>query len=779
MNESATLMNASILKNSFINNEDSPTSKGQQVPCSKSIASSGKPSLKEWDCALSSSFKGKKKESISKLVSLASDYIGPVWPLKNSIASNPLLGLEDKNFWMALAEYNALFSNSKSFSRTEEIVNRHFIKWIQAFLDKGQAAWKMPGRHLGFYRSWRMLARHDQLLIRSNRERKKFDLFPEDPEDAIQEGLKRFQIREEDKVKFLAGQLAQLSGWAGYVKYRTDWEIAPSQYPIDLVQFLAVRIVIRFVVQNDMKESDLSFGNQSYRHFWTKEKVEEEEKRYSTSLIQNLCSEVKLNSFSFRKNIPLGQLVFCIDVRSESFRKQLEKQGNWKTFGFAGFFGIPISLKNSRSKENTPSCPVLLRPRHDVSEMAVKNLFSRYFNKAKSAFIDNFRSLKYQFGTPFALAEAAGPWSGLWMTLKSLMPGLASFLQKMGQKNNKFCFVEIEKCIPLKDQIDYAQAALSMIGLTNDFASIVIFCGHGCNVQNNPHLSTLNCGACGGNAGGPNARLITSLLNSSAVRSELKKRGIDIPESTLFLAAQHDTTTDDVNLFWNEESPSRHAELISKLKNDLKQAQKSNAAIRMSQFESLKGVKEAVRKSIDWSDTRPEWGLAKNAGFIVGPRTLTQNLDLNGRCFLHSYDWRQDLDGSILETILTAPMIVAEWINTHYFFSTIDPILFGSGSKITHNVVGKIGVMQGNESDLMHGLPLQSTHLNDTEPYHIPIRLLSVVLAPKDKVEVIVNKHKTLQNLIFNEWVQFVAIDPSDSKAYKLLGQGAWHEISG
>lgn len=719
-----------------------------------------------------------KSLDIREIVSEASALIGPVWPLKNGIACNPLLGLEHKEFWEAIQEAESLFSNLKPFTRVNEAkVNIHFIKWIQAFLDQGQATWKMPDRHLGFYRCWRLLAPYDRLLIRTDQDKTTLASFPEDPEDAIAFGMKRLGIQSNDRVKYLAGQLAQLSGWAGYVKWQTDWQSEPSRYRIDLVQFLAVRIAIACLVEKQIEEEEQIDEKPLSKRPWTKENIEYKENEYKKELIRKLRIEAKKESFSFRKETPLGQLVFCIDVRSESFRKQLEAEGNWETFGFAGFFGIPISLKEKESSEKYPSCPVLLKPRHDVREISYYSIFSKSISKIRSVLLGFYKGLKYQFGTPFALAEAIGPWSGIWMAFKSLNPQAAYALQELHEKKRTHNFCCLEESIPLKEQIEYAHSALSMIGLTQDFAPIVIFCGHGSTVQNNPHASTLNCGACGGNAGGPNARLIVSILNSSKVRSELNKRGIEIPEATLFLGAEHDTTTDNVKLFCEETDIARQPNLIQRLKEDLKSAQLANASVRMPLLGSFKGAKEAIRKSVDWSETRPEWGLAKNAAFVVGPRTLTENLDLKSRCFLHSYDWRSDSHGTSLETILTAPMVVAEWINTQYFFSVLNPVAFGSGSKITHNVVGKIGVMQGNGSDLMHGLPLQSIHSNDIEPYHIPVRLLTVVFAPKTRIDAIVEKHLTLQNLFFNQWVKLVAIDPTDLKAYQLQGQGIWNEI--
>ncbi|WP_252371837.1 putative inorganic carbon transporter subunit DabA, partial [Pseudoalteromonas sp. S558] len=72
------------------------------------------------------------------------------------------------------------------------------------------------------------------------------------------------------------------------------------------------------------------------------------------------------------------------------------------------------------------------------------------------------------------------------------------------------------------------------------------------------------------------------------------------------------------------------------------------------------------QRARDWSQVRPEWGLANNAAFIVAPRAWTRSINLQGRCFLHDYDWESDGDFSILELIMTAPMIFTHWINSQY-----------------------------------------------------------------------------------------------------------------
>jgi uncharacterized protein YbcC (UPF0753/DUF2309 family) len=363
-----------------------------------------------------------------------------------------------------------------------------------------------------------------------------------------------------------------------------------------------------------------------------------------------------------------------------------------------------------------------------------------------------------------------GIWAGAFMVVKSFQSYFLSS-RKKDPRARKLNSLDLEANIPFKEQVAIAESALTTMDLTA-FSPVVVICGHGSSTQNNPFASSLDCGACGGNHGGPNARLLASILNSEAVRQALFHKGLNIPSSTVFVAAQHDTTTDEI-LFFEEQGEIQGLEQI---KEDAAAATLANRLRRSHCFEkdSPPSGKGPVRRSLDWSEVRPEWGLAKNGAFLVGPRDLSRSLDLEGRSFLHSYNWEKDLDGSKLEGILTAPMVVAQWINTQYFFSTVDPYLFGSGSKITHNIVGKVGVMQGNGSDLMHGLPLQSLFLSDTRAYHEPIRLLTVIFAPVKLIDKVIDRQEILQKLFCNEWVNLVAIDPIDFIAYRMDSTRKW-----
>jgi uncharacterized protein YbcC (UPF0753/DUF2309 family) len=487
------------------------------------------------------------------------------------------------------------------------------------------------------------------------------------------------------------------------------------------------------------------------------------------------------------------QMVFCIDVRSEPFRRSIEKLGNYETLGFAGFFGLPVSIKDYDSEKIKDSCPVLLKPRFHIVEKPIaanEHYLARHKQgkKFKTLIRQVYQQLKYNFSTPFALVESLGVWCGINMFLKSFTPRFYRRITRdfnhmicppiQGKQDFELDRVDTDSGMSLEEQITYAEMALRLMALTDNFAKLVIFCGHGSSTQNNPYASALDCGACGGNQGGKNAQLLAFILNKEIVRQALAKNAINIPSDTQFYGAQHDTTTDEVTIYPPNHSQSIHQSRLEQLQADLKLAKRNNNLQRACDLNAFENSESNIdRRSADWSETRPEWGLARNAGFIVAPRQLTKDINLEGRCFLHSYDWRQDKEGQLLETILTAPMVVAQWINAQYLFSTIDNAAYGSGSKITHNITGKIGVMQGNASDLMHGLPLQSVMSHDDIPYHEPQRLLTIVYAPRAMVTEIIAKHHLLKTLFFNQWVHIAVIDPQSNQFFCLEKNNTWQLI--
>ncbi len=128
------------------------------------------------------------------------------------------------------------------------------------------------------------------------------------------------------------------------------------------------------------------------------------------------------------------------------------------------------------------------------------------------------------------------------------------------------------------EKVEYAATAFDLMGWET-FSRLVVFTGHASETTNNPYDSSLDCGACAGNPGGPNARVLAKICNDDEVRAALRDRGFEIPEDTVFLAGEHNTTTDEVELY-DSDVPESHAADLDQLRADLATARENAAAER-------------------------------------------------------------------------------------------------------------------------------------------------------------------------------------------------------
>ena len=111
---------------------------------------------------------------------------------------------------------------------------------------------------------------------------------------------------------------------------------------------------------------------------------------------------------------------------------------------------------------------------------------------------------------------------------------------------------------------------------------------------------------------------------------------------------------------------------------------------------------------------------------------------------------------------------VGAGINLEYYFSFVDPTGYGCGTKLPHNIVGLVGVMDGHASDLRTGLPWQMVEI------HEPVRLLTIVEARTSMLEKIMAEEEGLANLVNNEWIQLVAWDP-EGETLAVYQKGRFH----
>jgi uncharacterized protein YbcC (UPF0753/DUF2309 family) len=738
--------------------------------------------------------------------------------LQNQLAESTLAAPELNNMAAKLKRFTPQITEKhavKTYSqRLEQLgkadaaneLNRHMIKWCKLFLDESQAVLTMPNREEGFYRAWRKLAQHDPAL--SRKVRKQLSVLPEEAETALMEVLLTLEIPVSEIQGYLEAHLLSLPGWGGMMLWRSQTSSKESQLLLD---YLAVRISMEWALVQPFvpltekgkdkinletllaawaEWGDLPIYNwlqlspseikarlvlayRLDRIARNRILLEAWEKTYEDQLKKMLVSQQPIENIK----PALAQFVFCIDVRSEPFRRKLEKAGDFETFGTAGFFGLPIETCELGSNHTHHSLPVMFTPQYKVSESSPDAESFQLRLHSVHSLGDTFQTMKHNLVSSMVLPEISGPWLSLQTLARSIMPrstGRAfsklreTWLHKPSTKLSLDQTLTAENVLPIgfsvKEQVHYVQQALKMMGLTEHFAPLVVICGHGSHSTNNPYHSALDCGACGGASSSFNARVLAALCNLATVRKGLETEGIVIPKETVFVAAEHITSRDELRFLYVPEMTGEVKRAFDRIQAVLPKVGEAAAAERNSQLPNLrtsfKNAKaEAEHRSEDWSEVRPEWGLARNAAFIIGERRLTQGCNLEGRVFLNNYNWKKDKNGAILGSIISGPATVAQWINLQYYASTVAPHYYGSGNKTTQTVTSGLGVMQGNASDLLPGLPWQSVMKSDEEAYHEPLRLLVVIQAPKEYVKRVLEQNHAFGQKVKNGWIRLASID--------------------
>ncbi len=747
-------------------------------------------------------------------------------------------------------------------SSVVEQVNDQMTKWSAAFLDEGLAGWGMPGREAGFYRAWKELAGRDRsarfLGIRDYARR--IQALPDAPEEAIEQALRGLEIPPDRWGEYQARLCGQLPGWTGFMRWRSENPQYPGQrdHPASLADYLAVRLFYEAALVEAVCRHELGLagtlpairdrlgqlgadsspaavsGRPTAAWLYPLAKgleltpeqvrgIEPEGVRTLLEWLQRFPEDrhgpVWLTAYEdsyaaqFTRRLadhqspdvppdlrPEAQLLFCIDARSEPFRSRLEAQGPYETFGYAGFFGVPISHQPFDSGDRLALCPVLLKPQRAVDEAertSAATELQRYASGTRWRRLGDelLHDIKQNPAGAFALIDLLGVFFSVGLAGKTLSHRTYARVATWARGRFRSSVpthvpvarpeapAEPPRGFTLDEQAAFVGGGLRMIGLTDRLARLVVICGHGAESENNPYAAAYNCGACGGAHGDPNARAFAAMANDPAVRRRIAEGGLQIPDDTWFLPAKHDTTTDRVRFYDEADVPPSHRDDLDRLRQSLDEAGARQAAERLGRLPGAprgaapqRAAEHALGRSVDWANPRPEWGLSSNASFLIGRRARTQGLDLESRTFLHSYDPVADSDGSILEKIMTAPLIVGEWINMEYYFSSVDPWVYGSGSKVVHNVVGGVGVMLGSQSDLQGGLPLQGVAAG-AQRYHEPMRLLAIIEAPTERISRAIRKHAALQTLFHNQWVNLLALDPDGPRFHRYRPDATWERL--
>lgn len=657
------------------------------------------------------------------------------------------------------------------------ILTERITAWASSFFDEGQAFWiSPPGKSV--YANWRAYAIHDltsEILGLKGFGRRIADA-PDQAHSVILRATERLGISEDEAPGYYHQLLMSLGGWGQYGRYKL-WmaELAGAQDDI-MLDLLAIRLAWEealFAQYHSAVADD--WETAKARH--SGEVIANDDQQLD-ALMQEACERAEQRRLAniLRSNAacesvdrPAMQVAFCIDVRSEVFRRAVESLNpGIETIGFAGFFGLTLSHRRFASDTEELRLPVLINPalrtRSGGGALHDKDDAVRFKARAKRA----WGRFKLAAVSTFAFVEAAGP-----VYISKLIRDSLGLQTKPKQTDPAPQLVDD---LPAEDAVNAAETILRAMSMTEGFARLVILAGHGADVENNPHESALHCGACGGYSGEANARLLAALLNMPDVRIALRERGIIIPHDTLFFGGLHSTTTDDVQIFFDDQDLADHRADIAQGQKWLAAAARIARTERALRLPGAKDEKAVSARSRDWSQTRPEWGLAGCSAFIAAPRTRTFGKDFGGRSFLHSYDWRQDSSLAVLELIMTAPVVVGSWISLQYFGSVTAPEIFGGGNKLLHNVIGGIGVLEGNTGPLRAGLPWQSVHDGD-KLMHDPLRLTVCIEAPIAAMNTILERHANVRALFDNRWLHLVALDDAGHMAARYMGDLNWEDF--
>lgn len=687
-------------------------------------------------------------------------------------------------------------------------VSSRISNWSASYFDVGQAVLTSNNKLNNLFKSWKIEAEIDRTVDVSGLKgfRNVVKSLSDNPQLASQQAIEILGIPTTDLENYLHSLLLKVGGWSGYAA-RIDWDSRLyTQSEGTLMEFLAVLLCWEACMLKSLSDSNLSrlwrerikfnelISNQNGAHHSLTETLifqEAFERSMQRNLIGNLNSNKAVNT---NKVLPFKlQAVFCIDVRSEVYRRNLESlDANIETFGFAGFFGLPINYVPIAYDKGVAQCPVLLKtgptildeiPNEKENQRAVnQRINNQHFRQIWKSFKSTAVSC-FSFVSPMGLTYLPKLFTDSYGLSRPISDPNKSGISKKYYSAKKISLVERvhnheSTGISFSDQCEMSKNILSAMSLKDNFGKYILIVGHGSTSVNNPHAAGLDCGACGGNSGELNAKVAVSILNNKNVRIFLRHKGIEIPSDTVFLSCLHNTTTDDMTIFNLEDISTDSIEELNLIQSTLKNTSSLTRNERAKRMSINGNVDVEIRKrSKDWSQTRPEWGLAGCNAFIIAPRSRSKGVNLEGKSFLHSYEWREDKSFSILELIMTAPMIVTSWINLQYYASTVDNKNYGSGNKTLHNVTAGLGVIEGVSGDLRSGLPMQS--IFDGENYqHEPHKLNVIIEAPIEAMNSILEKHESVRNLCDNGWLYLFSMNDEGKVSKRYLGNGIWEEVA-
>lgn len=733
--------------------------------------------------------------------------------IENALEKNNTYKLSADEFLKEVKFLSVLTSAHKKFKAqtildlSEKITTNHWndfmienvSNWASAHFDKFQALWKTSKSSNDLFQSWKQDAEVDLSpeIMGIKNFRSILKKIPNNHPEATNFLVEQLQIPQELQEAYFHTLLLKTIGWSSYVRSQ-DWDNSLiGNTTTQLNSFLTIILCWEYCMHESFKSSGI-------QEAWALSKTKLINRKKTRKKDEYLKSRMVLQDaydFSCQREIaenfnqhnthnqlqsrPNVQAIFCIDVRSEIYRRNLEKVDQTiETIGFAGFFGFPINYKPIAHTTGHNLCPALIPAGIEINEtlgsdqQTEKAKVKRTRNHQFSKVWKNFKSgaiSGFSFVSPLGLSylpKLISDSYGITRPVKNPKTDGIKALKK-GQRDLDL------SSISMGQKVDMAAGALSAMGISNNMAKLVLITGHGSSSVNNPHATSYDCGACGGHSGEINAMTAERILNDVSVRINLKHKGIKIPADTHFSACLHNTTTDNITIINEEKVPDTHKQILIETKKTIisagieaRKERSAHLGINSKNFNE-----QIVKRTSDWSQVRPEWGLAGCNSFVIAPRNRTKGMNLGGQSFLQSYDYKNDPELKILESIMTAPMVVTSWINLQYYASTTDNKRLGSGNKTLHNITAGIGVLEGSTGDLRIGLPIQAVH-NGTEFQHSPNRINVLIEAPIEAINQILNNHPNIKELADNSWITLLHINADGKVTKRYTKNCIWSDLT-
>jgi len=633
-----------------------------------------------------------------------------------------------------------------------------------AWFDRHQAEWQ-PDRDRNLYQAWREemlqqpLPTPQPAVAASIRHR--LAALPASAQEMIDTAMAQLQPAPAWQGDWLHALLLRNGGWAAWCRYLGWQRELLGEQDSNLHALLAIQLAWETLLDDGAR--DVGSHWQRWQSAWQQGSLAANPQ---VGLVWQRAAELAthlplLRQLQHSPAMPPAaspaalHAVFCIDVRSEAMRRALESRiPGCSTSGFAGFFGLPLAIHHDSAGHGQARLPGLLAPQWDATLPSTPPV------------LDSWQHFERAPLSSFTLVESTGLAKLGKLFRKSWPRRSAARLSQLDPwlQQDAHAAQLATRALDMATICAQLQRLLPAMGLGTPLPDTILLVGHASHSSNNPHASSLQCGACGGHGGHLHVMLLAEWLNRDDIRQALAANGVVIPARTSFLPALHLTHSDELQLLTHDKLPpqaQQRASALRPLLADVEATARRERAVQRGDTlpqQDNHALSMLRERGHHWAETRPEWGLANNAFFIAAPRSRTRGLSLGGRAFLQEYHWQQDTDGSTLAGILAGPLVVAHWINMQYYAAVCDPQRFGSGNKVLHNVVGgRIGVFEGNSGDLRIGLSRQSVH-DGQQWRHQALRLAVCIDAPPALLDAALARVATVQQLVANDWLYLYSV---------------------